>query len=131
MADPMVGADLDQLVKPRVQGDQVDPEGAQSQRLGRTDFRRQQLWRHRSRGDDPEPAGIGDGGDQVALRHPGHRAAHDREIAAEHVPTPHPQAIEIGSPAQALEIQLAGRPPLAYGKIGRADALGHPAASRP
>ena len=131
VADPMLGADLDQIEQLRMQGDQVDAERAPGQRLGRADLGRQQLRRHRSRGDDPEPAGIGDGGDQVALRYPGHRAAHDGEIAAENIPAARPQPVELGAGAAALRVLLAARAPFARWKIRCADALGHPAASSP
>ena len=38
---------------------------------------------HRAAGDDSEAAGVGDGGDEVALGNPAHRAAQDRDVAAE------------------------------------------------
>jgi len=83
MTHPMLGADVDQVEELRVEGDQVDAKGTTSQRLGRANLGREQLRRHRSRSDDAEPPGIGNSCDQVALRNPGHRSAHDGEVAAE------------------------------------------------
>src|SRR6185312_3866594 len=50
-------------------------------RLG--DLRVEQLRAHCSAGDHPEAAGIGNRRDEMALANPAHRAAHDRNIAAE------------------------------------------------
>ena len=83
MADSMLRADVDQLDELRVHGDQVDAERLRRPRLGLGDLGVEQLGRHRAAGDHAEAAGVGDRGDEVALRNPAHRAAQDRDLAAE------------------------------------------------
>ena len=109
VAHAMGGADVDQLDELRVQRDQVDAERPPGQRCGRIDLAREQLRRHRSRGDDAKPAGVGDRGDEVALRHPGHRPAHDGQIAAEDRPAARPQPVELGARHLAA-VRLARSP---------------------
>ncbi len=83
MADLVLRADVDQLAQLRMHGDEVDAERPVGARLGLGDFGVEQLGGHRAAGDHAEAAGIGDGGDEVALGDPAHRAAQDRDVAAE------------------------------------------------
>ena len=131
VADAMAGANIDQFRQSRMHRDQVDAERAAGQRLGRGDLRGEELRRHRAGGDHPEPAGGGNGGDEVALRHPGHRAAHDRQFAAEKLASPPPQPIEFGAktiarPTGCFRVALR-----ALLGLGGAGVWGHSAASRP
>src|SRR6266478_4766307 len=102
MTDAMVGANIDQLQKLRVQGNQVDTKGSRRHRPGCADLKGEQLRRHGSRSNYPEATGIGNGGDQVSLRDPGHRPAHYRDLATEEIAPAHPQAIELAIDALAL-----------------------------
>ena len=79
----VIGADVDQLGQLWVHGDEVDAEGAVGAGLGLGDLGVEQFGAHRAARDYSEPAGVGDGRDQVALGDPAHRAAHDRDLAAE------------------------------------------------
>ena len=67
MADLVLRADVDQLGQLRVHGDEVDAERPVGARLGLGDLGVEQLGGHRPAGDHAEPAGVGDGGDEVAL----------------------------------------------------------------
>ena len=67
MADLVLRADVDQLAQLRVHGDEVDAERPVRARLGLGDLGVEQLGAHRAAGDHAEPAGVGDGGDEVAL----------------------------------------------------------------
>ena len=78
-------ADVDQLDQHRVHGDQIDAERPVGALLGLGDLGVEQIGRHRAAGDHPERAGIGQSRDEVALRDPAHRAAEDRDLAAEEV----------------------------------------------
>ena len=69
----------------------LTPNGFDGERRGGGDFGVEQIGRHRARRDHAETAGIRDRGDQVALRHPGHRAAHDRQLGAEKRAAARPQ----------------------------------------
>src|SRR3546814_14518940 len=75
-------------------GDEVDAEwpGRPLLRLG--DLSVEQVRRHGPAGDDAEAASVGDGGDEVALRNPAHRAAHDGDLAAEQIGTALHQALQ-------------------------------------
>src|ERR1700719_4116131 len=77
------------------------------------------------------PAGIRYGGDQVALGNPGHRAAHDGEIAAEDISATGPQSVELGADVLSFGFPLAGWSRFGRCKLCCADPLGHPAASSP
>ena len=91
-------ADIDQLQELRVHGDEIDAERAVGQRArSRRSRRRADRATSTPRGDHAEAAGIGDRGDEVALRHPGHRAAHDRELGAEEGAAARPQPVEHGA----------------------------------
>jgi hypothetical protein len=72
----MLEADVDQLLQLRMHDDQVHPEPPRGQRLGRSNFRAKLVGRHGAAGEDAEPARVGDGRDQGALRHPCHGTAH-------------------------------------------------------
>ena len=85
MADLVPGADVDQLGELRMHGDEVDPERPLGPLLRLGDLGVEQLRSHRPAGDHPERAGVGQGRDEVALRDPAHRAAEDRDLAAEEV----------------------------------------------
>src|SRR5438552_8564492 len=129
--DAMVDADIDQLQELRVHRDQVDPERALGQRGGGRYLRAQQVGRHRARGDDAKPAGIGNRRDQVALRHPGHRPAHNGEIGAEKGAAALPQPVELGAPAVVLGARRSCgvRPNLR--PLGGRQSLAHPGSSSP
>src|SRR5580700_2292404 len=131
VADAMLCAYLDQFGQLRVQGDQIDAERPPGQRRRRVDLRGKQLRRHRPRGDDPEPAGIRYGGDQVALGYPGHRAAHNGEIAAEDISATGPQSVELGADVLSFGFRLAGWARFGRCKLCCAYPLGHPAVSSP
>ncbi len=85
MADPAPHAHLDVRHQVGMERDQIDAERALGERAGRRDLGVEQSGRHGPAGDDAEPAAIGDGGDEIAVGHPGHGAAHDRVLAAEEV----------------------------------------------
>ena len=70
MADLVLRADVDQLGKLRVHGDEVDAERAVGARFGLGDLGVEKLGGHRAAGDHAEAAGVGDGGDEVALAKP-------------------------------------------------------------
>src|SRR5262249_23490892 len=108
MTNPMLGAYLDELEQLRMQRDQVDAKGTLGEPFGCGDLSRQEFWRHRPRGNDSKPPGVRNSGDQIALRHPGHCAAHDSEIASENVPAANPEPIQLGNEVLALEIRLPG-----------------------
>jgi hypothetical protein len=61
----------------------LTPKGLGGQRLGRGDFGIEQFGRHRPAGDHAKAARVADGGNEVALRNPAHRAAQDRVLGAE------------------------------------------------
>src|SRR3546814_4667145 len=68
------------------------------QRLSRRDLLVEQVGRHRPAGNHAEAARIGDGRDQMPLRHPTHRPAQDRDLATQ----------EIGAAGhQGLQFRLA------------------------
>jgi hypothetical protein len=83
MADLMLGAHRDQLHQLRVHGDEVDAERLGSKRLGRGDLGIEQFGGHRPAGNHAKAACIRDGRDEIALRHPAHRPAKDRGLAAQ------------------------------------------------
>src|SRR6266851_2148409 len=124
MADAVVDADIDQLQELRVHRDQIDPERTTRQRRSGGDLLAQQIGRHRARGDHAKPAGIGNRRDQVALRHPGHRPAHDGEIGAEKGAAALPQAVELGA-----RRGCGTRPNLH--PLGGGQSLSHPGSSSP
>ena len=105
VADIMLGADIDQLRELRVHGDEVDAERAVRAHFRLGDLGVEQLGSHRAAGDHTEAAGIGDGGDEVALADPAHRAAHDRDVAAK----------EFGAAVHQL-----GEALMAFGRMNRA-----------
>ena len=96
VGDAMIGADVDQLGQLRVHGDEIDAERPVGARLGLGDLGVEQFGAHRSAGDYSEPAGVGDGGDQMALGNPAHRAAHDGDVAAEELGAAVHQLLEPG-----------------------------------
>jgi hypothetical protein len=127
MPHPVLQTDVDQLDELRVHGDDVDAERPVGQRGGRLDLARQQIGRHRARGDDAKPAGIGNRRDQVALRHPGHRAAHHRELGAEKRAAARPQPVEHQARrVGACHVARSRLKPIVGDKGG-----GHPASSSP
>src|SRR3546814_1730686 len=85
MADAVSGADLDQVGKLRMHGDEIDAERPLRQRLGSGDFSVEKLGRHRPARNHAESARIRYGRDQMAFRHPAHRAAEDRGVGAKKV----------------------------------------------
>ena len=95
VSDARLQADPDQLVEPRMHGDQVDPERPVGQRLRAGDLGGQHVRLHRAAGDHAEPAGVGDRRHQVALADPAHRAAHDGDLAAEERRAARPQPVEL------------------------------------
>ena len=97
MAHPGGGANAHQVVELRVHGDEVDAERQAGHRLGGGDLLFQQLRPHRAAGDDAEAAGIGDGGDQMALADPAHRAAHDGDARAQEGTAARPQPVQLGA----------------------------------
>src|SRR5204863_10056732 len=131
VADPLLDADIDQLHQLRVHRDQVDAEWPSGEGRGRSNLPAQQIGRHRAGGYDAEPAGIGDRGDQVALRHPGHRAAHDGEIGAEKGTAARPQPVQLGTAAIRHRGRGACAARSSFRPIGRGQSLTHPGASSP
>src|SRR5436190_15475972 len=131
VSDPLLDADIDQLHQLRMHRDQVDAERPRGERRSSGDFAAQQIGRHRAGGDDAEPAGIGDRGDQVALRHPGHRAAHDGEIGAEKGTAARPQPVQLGTAAIRHRSGGACAARSGFRPIGRGQSLTHPGASSP
>src|SRR3546814_10540267 len=85
MPDVVLLADVDQLHDLGMHGDEVDAEGPGRPLLRLGDLGVEQVRRHGPAGDDAEAASVGDGGDEVALRNPAHRAAHDGDLAAEEI----------------------------------------------
>src|SRR3546814_2378160 len=79
MLDVVLLADVDQLHDLGMHGDEVDAEGPGRPLLRLGDLGVEQVRRHGPAGDDAEAASVGDGGDEVALRNPAHRAAHRSE----------------------------------------------------
>ena len=63
----------------------LTPNGLSRALLRLGDLGVEQVRRHRPAGDHPERAGIGERGDEVALRNPAHRPAQHRDLAAEEV----------------------------------------------
>ena len=61
----------------------LTPNGLPVSALVAGDLGVEQVGRHRPAGDHPEPAGVADRGDEVALGNPAHRPAQDRVLAAE------------------------------------------------
>ncbi len=86
-ADVLFAANFDQLREGRMHDDQVHAEGLLRLLPRRLNLGAQQVGRHRAAGEDPEAAGVGDRGDQIAFRHPGHRAAQNRMLDAEQRPS--------------------------------------------
>jgi hypothetical protein len=85
MAYLMVGANVDQVAKRWVHGDQIDPERPLRSLLCFGDFDIQHIGGHRAARDHAERPGVGQGGDKAALRYPAHRSTHDRDLAAEKI----------------------------------------------
>ena len=83
MANLMSRAYSHQLHDLRVHGNQVHAKRSSGQRLGRDNLCVEQFRRHRSAGNHPETACVGNGRDQVPLGNPGHCAAHDRHLATQ------------------------------------------------
>ena len=77
-----------ELRQVRVHHDQVDPERRIGQGLDRLDLLVQPLRGHRPAGQDPEGAGPAQRGHQVALAHPGHGAAEERQFTAQEPASP-------------------------------------------
>ena len=96
MADTALRADVDQVEQLRMHGDEIDTEGLGRERLRADDLRIEQVGRHRAAGNDAEAAGIADRRDEIALRHPRHRAAQDRIFAAEKLAAPRHQRRGLG-----------------------------------
>ena len=67
MADLVLRAGVDQFAQLRVHGDEVDAERPVGARLGLGDLGVEQFGAHRAAGDHAEAAGVGDGGDEMAL----------------------------------------------------------------
>ena len=111
MADPRLQADLDQVGQPGVHGDEVDAERRGRARLGRGDLGSQGVRPHGAAGDHPEAAGVGDGGDQGALAHPAHGAAHDGGAAAQegHAGRPQPVKLRAGAPQPRVRLHQQPR----------------------
>ena len=76
-------ADPDQVIQSRMHGDQVDSEGFAGHRLGRRDFRRQQIGRHGATGNHAKAAGIGNRRYEMTFADPAHGAAHDGDWTAQ------------------------------------------------
>src|SRR5437763_14351488 len=112
-----------------MQGDQIDAKRPPGQYRRRVDLSGKQLRRHRSRGDDPEPAGVRNSGNQLALGYPGHRAAHDGKIAAENISAAGPQPVEFEAEVLAFGFPLADWARFGRWKLCCADLLGDPAVS--
>src|SRR5207237_1359557 len=70
MPDLMLGASVDQFAQLGVHRNQIYPERAIRACLGLADFRIEKLRAHRTTADHAKAAGVGDGGDEVALAHP-------------------------------------------------------------
>src|SRR6185437_11242734 len=121
VADLALNADLDERRQLRMHRDEVDAEGPRRQRARRDDLGVELLGTHRAAGDDAEAAAIRDRGNEAALRYPGHRAAHDCEIAAEKRRARTPQELQL--PARLrIGATALGQWPRRRG--GRAMALG-------
>ena len=108
VADLGAQADLHQVVELRVHGDEVDAERLGGQRLGAGDLGFEQGGGHGAARDDAEAAGVGDGGDQVALADPAHGAAHDGGFGAEEGRAARPQRVEAGAGRGRLRGQAGG-----------------------
>ncbi len=63
----------------------LTPNGFDGPLLRLGDLGVEQIGGHRAAGDDAERAGVGERGDEVALRDPAHRAAEDGDLAAEEI----------------------------------------------
>ena len=85
VADTTFEADLHQLVELWMHDDEIDAERFRGERSRGLDLGRKELRRHRTASEHTEAAGIGNRRDQIALRHPGHRPAHDRDFATENI----------------------------------------------
>ena len=81
----MLFAYPDQIEELRMHGDEIHAERLVGKRFGRRDLRVEQLGRHRATCDHAEAAGVRDGGNQVPLGHPAHRAAQDGRLAAQEI----------------------------------------------
>ena len=99
MADLGIGADLDQVHHLRMEGDEINPERLVGERLGGCNFGGKDFNRHRPAGNHAEATGVGDGGNQIALADPGHRACHDGMAGAKERRTARHQCIEAGHAA--------------------------------
>jgi hypothetical protein len=104
-------AGLRELHELRVHDDQVHAERLARQCRGRRDLRRELIGIHRAAGDHAEAAGVGDRRDQIALRHPGHGAAHDRGVAAEEFLAASPQTVELSARLGAVHRHYAASRP--------------------
>src|SRR3546814_19528911 len=85
MADAVSGADLDQVGKLRMHGDEIDAERPLRQRLGSGDFSVEKLERHRPARTNADSARIRYGRDQMAFLHPTHRPADERAPGANNI----------------------------------------------
>ena len=93
MPDFFCKADINQRVKLRVHGDEIDAEGLGRQRPRRLNLGAEQIRRHRPAGESAEASAIGNRGDEVAFGHPAHRAAHNGERRAEEIRPPLPEGL--------------------------------------
>ena len=94
VADAAADAHVDERQKLGMERDEIDAERPVGEREGAVDLGLEKCWRHGAAGDDAEAAGIGDRGDEIALGHPGHCAAHHRRLAAQKLAAAAPQEIE-------------------------------------
>ena len=85
MGHRMFAADGNQRHQIGMHGDQVDPERLVGAFFRFGNFSVEQVGRHRAAGYHAKAAGVGNRADQIALRYPGHRPAHDRGFAAEKI----------------------------------------------
>ena len=85
MTDVIFRAYRNQIHDLRVHGDQVHAEVFGRKLLGRSNLSIEQFRRHRTTGNYPKPACVADCGNQIALRDPRHRPAHNRDVAAQKI----------------------------------------------
>ena len=85
MPDLFLKADIDQLIKLGVHGNQVYAERHPRQGARPLNLRTQQVGRHRATGQNAKAIGIRDRGDKIALADPAHRAAHNGGFGAKKI----------------------------------------------
>ncbi len=94
MAHTSFDADAYQIIQMRMHGDQVHAERHFGQRLGGGDFGRQHIRHHAAAGNHAKPAGVADGGYEVAFGNPAHGAAHDGGARAQEGAAARPKIVQ-------------------------------------